>query len=162
MAGDIFTATGAKFFIGPSVTSATDTASEFGALSGWTEVGLVETIGEYGDESSAVSFNAIGDGRTRKAKGARDAGTLAVTCAHDAEDDGQQALVAAEASYSNFAFKVVLPNRLTATGTDEINYFRGLVMSKRRNVGGNDNVVRVTFNIGVNSPIIEVAPTAGA
>lgn len=161
MAGDIFTATGTKFFIGPSVTSVTDTAAEFAALT-WTEIGLVESIGEYGDESSAVTGAAVGDGRTRKAKGARDAGTLALTCFHDALDAGQQALVAAEAGNSNYAFKVVLPNRPNATGTDEVNYFRGLVMSKRRNVGNNDNIVRVTFNIGVNSPIVEVAPVAGS
>jgi len=158
---DIFTATGAKIFIGPSVLAATDTAAEFAALT-WTEIGLVESIGEYGDESSAVTFNAIGDGRTRKAKGSRDAGTLAITCAHDATDVGQVAVVAAEATYNNFAFKVALPNRLNATGADEIDYFRGLVMSKRLNVGGNDNVVRINFSVGINSPIIVVPPTSGA
>ena len=158
---DIFTATGAKVFIGPSVTTATDSTAEFAALS-WTEIALVETIGEYGDESAAVTFAAVGDGRTRKAKGARDAGTLALTVAHAADDVGQQALEAAEGTYNNFAFKVTLPNRLNATGTDEVNYFRGLVMSKRLNVGGNDNVVRNTYNVGVNSQIYVVAPTAGS
>lgn len=157
---DIFTATGTKIYIGPSVTNATDIASEYAALT-WKEIGLVETVGEFGDESSSVTFAAVGDGRQRKAKGARDAGTLTITCAHAADDEGQQAIIAAEATYNNYAFKVVLPNRLNATGTDEINYFRGLVMSKRKNVGGNDNVVRVTFNVGVNSEIVEVAPTAG-
>ena len=31
--------------------------------------------------------------------------------------------------------------------------------SKRNNVGGNDNVVRRTFNVAVNSPLVVVAPT---
>jgi hypothetical protein len=158
--GDIFTATGSKFYIGPSVTNGTDTAAEFAALA-WVEVGLIETLGEYGDESSPVTFAAIGDGRTRKAKGSRDAGMMAVTVGRDATDVGQQALAAAERTYNNYAFKVVLPNRLTVSGTDEINYFRGLVMSRKKNVGGNDNVVRDTYNIGVNSELVEVAPTAG-
>lgn len=157
---DIFTATGTKIFIGPSVTNATDTAAEFAALT-WTEVGLVESIGEYGDQSSAVTGAVLGDGRNRKAKGARDAGELSIQVFHAGDDVGQQALIAAEATYSNYAFKVILPNRLNATGTDEIQYFRGLVMSKRLNVGGNDNLVRDTFNVGVNSPIVVVAATSG-
>jgi hypothetical protein len=160
MAGDIFTATGTRLFIGPVAGPSIDTVAKFDALT-WTEVGLVETIGEYGDESSPVTFSALSDARTRKAKGAKDAGNLAVTTAHDATDEGQQALSAAESVNSNFAFKVILPNRLNPTGTDEINYFRGLVMSKRKNVGGNDNVVRMTYNVGVNTEIFEVEPTAG-
>lgn len=158
---DIFTATGTKVFIGPSVTNATDTAAEFAALT-WTEIGLIESIGEFGDQSSSVTGAVIGDGRMRKAKGARDAGELAITVFHAGDDVGQAALEAAEASYSNFAFKVVLPNRLNVTGTDEIRYFRGLVMSKRLNVGGNDNLVKDTYNVGINSPIVVVAPTAGS
>lgn len=159
MARDIFTATGTTISIGPSVTSATDTAAEYAALTPWTPIGLVSSIGEFGDESSAVTFAVIGDGRTRKAKGARDAGTLAITAGYDITDDGQEALVAAEATYSNYAFRVVLPNRLNAGGTDEIQYFRGLVMSKRLNVGNNDNVVTSSFMVAINSPITIVAPT---
>lgn len=161
MAGDIFTATGTKIYIGPAAASTVDTTSAIAALTPYVEIGLVETIGEYGDESSAVTFSALGDARTRKAKGAKDAGTLAITCAHDGSDDGQTALNAAEGTNLNYAFKVELPNKLNATGTDEVNYFRGLVMSKRKNVGGNDNVVRVTFNVGINSEIYVVDATAG-
>ena len=85
-----------------------------------------------------------------------------ITVAHASDDTGQAAMIAAEATYSNYAFKVELPNRLNATGTDETQYFRGLVMSKRQNIGNNDNVVRRTFNLGVNSEIVVVAATAGA
>jgi hypothetical protein len=95
--GDIQTTSGAKLFIGAnSVTSAVDTLAEFEAISPWIEVGLVEDLGEIGDESSSVTGAAIGDGRIRKAKGARDAGTLAVKCFHDPIDVGQLAVIAAE------------------------------------------------------------------
>jgi hypothetical protein len=157
---DIFTATGAKLFIGPSVTNATDTAAEYAALA-WTEVGMIGTLGEFGDESSEVTFAVLGDGRIRKAKGARNAGTLAITVAHALDDTGQAAMIAAEATYNNYAFKVELPNKLNATGTNELQYFRGLVMSKRLNVGSNDTVVTSAYNVGVNSEVITVPPTAG-
>ncbi len=160
MANDLVTASGTKIFIGPAVTDTTDTAAEFAALP-WVEIGLVENLGEFGDQSAAVSGAVLGDGRTRKAKGARDAGDLSIVCFDGPDDLGQQAAVAAEATNNNFAFKVVYPNKLNPTGTDGIDYFRALVMSKRKNVGTNDNIMRRTFQVGINSKIIEVAPTAG-
>lgn len=159
MPGDIFTATGAKVFIGPSVTNATDTTGEFAALS-WTEIGMVRSIGDYGDQSSIVSAAVIGDGRMRKAKGARDAGDFDLTVFPVADDTGQAALLAAESTYSNYGFKVVLPNRLNQGGTDQIDYFRGLVTSRRTNVGENDAIVTLTARVAVNSPIYTVAATA--
>jgi len=157
--GDIFTATGAKVFIGPSVATTPANAAAYAALS-WTEIDFVETIGEFGDESSIINFAVLGDGRQRKAKGARDAGALAVTVAHIADSSGQAAAEAAEATYNNYAFKVELPNKLNVGGTNELRYFKGLVTSKRLNVGGNDNVVRATFNVAVNSEIVVVEATA--
>lgn len=156
MAGDIQTTSGAKFYIGASVTSAqADTLAEFTAMTGWTEVGLIEDLGEVGDESSSVTGAAIGDGRIRKAKGARDAGTMAIVCFHDPIDAGQLAMIAAEATNNNYAFKIVLPDSPSGAYTDTIQYFRGLVMSKRLRLGTNDNIMRRMFNLGVNSEVFE-------
>lgn len=160
MAGDIITASGAKLYRGPAVTSANaDTLAEFLAITAWTEVGLVETLGEFGDESTAVTFAAIGDGRVRKAKGARDAGTMAITVAHTPEDAGQEAMEDAERTNDNYAFKIELPDAPTEDWSNSLYFFRGLVMSQRLNVGGNDNVVRKTYNLGVNSEVF-VDPAA--
>ena len=154
--GDIVTASGTRFYIGgSSVTSAVDTLAEFEAISVWTEVGLLEDLGEVGDEASSVTGAAIGDGRIRKAKGARDAGTMNVICFHDPLDVGQDALIAAEATNNNYPFKLVLPDSPSGAYSDTIQYFRGLVMSKRLRVGTNDNIIRRTFNVGVNSEIFE-------
>ncbi len=156
--GDIITATGAKIFIGPAVLPSVDTEAEYSALA-WTEVGLVESLGEFGDQSNTVNFASLNDGRNRKAKGIRDAGDLALTVARDPTDPGQDALIAAEATSNKFAFKVVYPDRLTPTGTDGIDYFRALVMSKRSNVGSADNVIRRAFTLGIDSAIVSVDPT---
>jgi hypothetical protein len=151
--GDIVTASGTRYFIGPAGTSAQfDTLAEFEAVSVWTEIGLVENGGEYGDEASAVTGAALGDGRIRKAKGARDAGTLALVCFHDPLDPGQAALVAAEQTNDNYVFKVVLPDGPVGF-SDSIEYFRGLVMSRRKQVNTNDNIIRLMVNIGINSEI---------
>lgn len=150
----IITASGTSVEIGPQVTEAqADTLSEFQALSGWIPVGLVESVGEFGDQAADVTFAAIGDSRTRHAKGARDAGTMALVCAHDPLDAGQQAVEAAEQTNQLFAFRVILPDAPGVTFTNTVYYFRGLVSSRRKNIGTNDNVVRNTYNVLVNSQL---------
>lgn len=134
-------------------------AAAYAALTPWNTVGLVESVGEFGDESNAINFAALGDGRVRKSKGARDAGTMAIVVAYDSTDTGQTALETAEGTNVNVAFRVTLPIKATSGGTNEILYFVGMVMSKRNNVGNNDNIVRRTFNVAVNSAITRVAPT---
>lgn len=150
----IITASGTKVYIGAAVTDlAADTLAEFQAMTPWTEIGLVESLGEFGDQSSDVSFAAIGDGRMRHAKGARDAGSMTISCAHDPLDAGQAAIEVAEGTNDNYAFKVVIPDAPTGAYTDTVIYFRGLVKSKRKNIGTNDNVVKNTYEVGVNSEL---------
>jgi hypothetical protein len=150
---EIFTATGSKVYIAPSQTTTPANAAAYAALT-WTEVKFLESIGEYGDSSSIITAAVIGDGRMRKAKGARDAGEMQLVMFMQAPTDpGQQAMIAAEGTYNIYPIKVELPNKLTAGGTNELNYMMALVTSKRKNVGGNDNVVRDTFNLAVNSAI---------
>jgi hypothetical protein len=158
---ELYTASGAKLYIAPSVASEPVDAAAYAALT-WTEVGFLSNIGEYGDEASLQTGAVIGDARVRKAKGSRDAGTLTITVYPDPEDDGQTALIAAEATNNNYPIKIVEPNRLNATGTDGIDYMIVLVSSKRKALGGNDTIVTRTFNAAVNSKITEVAPTAGS
>lgn len=149
----IITASGTRVFIGPAVTDAeANSIAQFNALA-WTEIGLVESVGEFGDQSNEVTFAAIGDARMRRSKGARDAGTMTITCAHDPLDVGQGAVEDAEATNDNFAFRVILPDAPTAQYDDTIIYFRGLVMSKRKNVGTNDTIVRNVYNVGINSEL---------
>lgn len=151
---DIVTASGTRVYIGPAVASVdADTLAEIEVLSPYVEIGLIESVGEFGDQSADVSFAAIGDGRMRHAKGARDAGTMTLTCAHDPTDLGQAALEDAEGTNDNYAFKVVLPDSPGPSYTDTIIYFRGLVRSKRKNIGTNDNVIRNTYEVGINSEL---------
>lgn len=155
----VTTTSGAKIHIGSA--NGADSETEFEADT-YTEIGEVQSFGEFGDESAAVTFAAIGDQRIRKLKGARDAGTLALVCGRDPLDAGQDALKTAEATKFEYNFKIVLADKPDSGGTDTTYYFRGLVMSKRDNLGQNDSVTMTTFNIGINSQIFEIEATAGA
>ena len=91
----------------------------------------------------------------RKAKGARNAGTMNVICFDSVPmDAGQIVVIAAEATDDNYAFKIELPDAAPTVGsTPTIIYIRGLVMSNEIRLGTNDNIRRRAFNIGVNSPL---------
>jgi hypothetical protein len=158
MAGDIETTSGTKFFISTTAAASTvDTLAEYEALT-WQEILEVEDLGNVGDVSSEVTGAAISDSRIRKAKGARNAGTMNVICFDTVPlDAGQEAVIAAEASNSNYAFKIELPE--PAVGTAGTIYFRGLVMSNEYRLGTNDNIRRRAFNIGVNSALTEEPAT---
>jgi hypothetical protein len=151
------TAGGVKFYIG--TTQDCTTLAEFQADS-YIEVGEVEDAGQVGDESGEITFTALSDARTRKFKGPRDAGTMQIVCGADSSDEGQDAMVAAEADDNfDYNFRVDLSDELTVGGTPTSLYFRGKVMSKRRNIGNVGNIVRYNFNVGVNTAIVESAAT---
>ena len=154
------TGSGTQIYIGPAVTKAeSDTLAEMQALSPWVEIGEVSSMGEFGDQSNDVTFGSLGDSRMRHTKGLRDAGTMVLTVARDFADAGQQALLDAEGTNLEYAFKVVYDDATTVSGTGTNEFFRAKVMSKRSNVGSADNVITRTFNLGINSEIFEQDPT---
>lgn len=149
------TATGTRVYIGPQALSTVDTIAEFAALSPWTEVGEVESVGEFGDESALATFTALNDSRVRKLKAARDAGVLPLVCGRDPLDAGQQAMIDAEGTKYEYAIRVDFEDAPSEAYIPSTYYFRALITSKRENVGANDNVIRRTFNIAINSEIFE-------
>lgn len=157
----ISTTSGTKAYIGPVRVSTVDTLAEYVALTPWVLIGEVENYGEFGDESSSVSFLSVGDARTRKLKGSRDAGTIALVCGRDPLDPGQLALRAAEKTKFEYAFKIVASDAPDEDFTDTTYYFGALVMSGRNNLGGADDVTKISFNLGINTEIFE-APAEAA
>lgn len=157
----ITTATGARYFIGgtTAISYASDAAAiaAFEALT-WVEIGEVEDGGEVGDESSDVTFQSLSDGRVRHLKGARDAGTLALVVGDDPLDAGQIAIRAAEQTKFLHNFKIEYEDAPDPAYSNSVDYFRGLVMSARKQIGAGDNVLRRTFNIGINTAILTVEP----
>jgi hypothetical protein len=152
------TAGGAKLYIGSANNVRTTVLGTYQADS-YIEVGEIEDLGEFGDQSDSIEFTSLADSRKRKFKGPRDAGSMQLVVGDDPTDVGQIALEAAEATPLNYNFKVVLNDPLTLAGQGSQHYFIGQVMSKRRNVGNASNVVKRNFTIGVNSAITSVDPT---
>lgn len=156
----ITTASGTKFYIGPT-RSVLGNKAAMDALT-WVEVGEVESLGEFGDEASIVTFASIGDGRVRKLKGARDAGTIELTVGRDPRNAGQQAMKAGQKTKFQYAFKIEAEDAPDENDTNSSYYFIGLINSDRENYGTNDNVVRITFSVGINSEILDTPSAAVA
>lgn len=154
----IASTTGAQIFIGPVNTTA-DTKTAYGALS-YTEIKEVESIGEFGDAASTITFTSLGDARVRKRKGVRDAGDLNVTCANDHLDAGQLAAIAAQATDFSYAIKVQLADGADANDTDSVFYFRALVASARLAVGSANEMIKRNFALLIDSKIVEVPSVA--
>jgi hypothetical protein len=152
------TAAGAKLFIGTANSNRETVLADYQADS-YIEVGEVEDLGEFGDESDRITFTALSDARTRKFKGPRDAGEMPIVVGDDPTDEGQTALEAAEGSPLDYNFYVELNDAVTLGGQTSKHYFIGKVFSKRRNVGNASNVVRRNFAIGINSAITSTDPS---
>lgn len=121
----------------------------------WTQIGEVESIGDFGDEASDVTFTALNDGRVRHLKGPRDAGVLALVIGRDPLDVGQQALLAAEKTKFKYPIRITAADAASDSYTDSVFYFEALVQSARINAGAADNVVRINANLGITTAIVE-------
>lgn len=150
------TAAQSRVFIG--TTGLANSQVDYEADS-YVEIGEVEDLGEFGDTAEEVTFTALADRRTRKFKGSFNAGSLTVTCGSDPSDPGQDALIAAFASDFDYNFKVTLNDEVTLGGTPTTLFFAGKVMSKSRNVGQVNNIVKQKYMVGINTEILEVAAT---
>ena len=121
----------------------------------YIEIGEVESIGSFGDTSNEVTFTSLGDGRTRRMKGARNAGSLELVMGIDYSDVGQIALLAAEKTDWNFAFKVVF-NDAPDGGTPSQRYFIAQVSGAAEQVDSADNILKLNSSLWINSAITRV------
>jgi hypothetical protein len=105
----LFPVAGAKFFIGAAVNSVPDDAdvdaTDFASVS-FTEVKGWQTMGAVGDAATLISEDIISSGRTLKAKGTRNAGSMQNNFIILPNDPGQIALIAAESTDYNYPFKI--------------------------------------------------------
>lgn len=156
---------GTKLYIGPVVNTDTIGAmSDSAAVAffeaivegDWAEVGEIESFGDIGDNSEVATFASVANRRVRKMKTTRDAGTMAIVCGRDALDEGQNALIAAEKTDFNYAFRIVYADARDANHTDSVEYFGGMAMSRPTNLGSGKDVTKRTFNLGVNTAVYEV------
>lgn len=150
-----------RIYIGPRLNAAlpTDKAAALALLAGLTyvEVGQVESIPDYGDTISDVSFSPLASGRAQHLKGVADAGTVDLTVGFDKGDAGQLKLVEAflDRSRYDYPFKVVYVE-------GETDYFAAKVMGNKKSGITNSDVVKRVVTLGINSDIYEANDDGGS
>lgn len=158
----IFAAAGAKLFIGgslpPNFTTALTAADFIGQT--WVEVAPLQSIGTVGDNAAVVTFDALGDGRTYKLKGVKNAGTLQAVAGFDPSNAGQIAALAAADSPNSFATRIVM-NDAPPSGTASERLFTALYMSSAQSIDTANSVVTLQMNMEVNSNVVFVPTTSG-
>ncbi|GAB1378669.1 hypothetical protein [Pararhodobacter aggregans] len=159
----IFATNGAKLYIGGAMaaTSVDLVQGDFsGQTANWKEIGEVEGLGSLGDTSAEISFDPVNRRRTKRLKGNRSAGTMEVVCGIDYADEGQLALIAAEKTDAEHAFKLVL-NDAPSGGTPSERYFVALVGSAGEAFDAANSVMKLNASLWVNSNIVRVNAAAG-
>ncbi|GAB1379928.1 hypothetical protein [Pararhodobacter aggregans] len=159
----IFATNGAKLYIGGAMrsTSADFVLSDFsGQTSNWKQIKECEGLGSVGDASAEITFDTIDRRRTQRIKGQRSAGTMEIVCGIDYADEGQLALIAAEKTDDEYAFKLVL-NDAPSGGTPSERYFVALVGSAVEAFDAANNVMKLNSSLWVNSNIVRVNAAAG-
>jgi len=159
----LFATAGARFYIGsaPKAFSGTDfTIADFPSTGGgaitWTEIKGITNLGTAGDTSALVSSNVINEGRTRKLKGTRNAGSMQVVANLDYADPGQLAVIAAEKAKETYPFRVVFNDAPTG-GTPSERLFVALVMSAAEQWNEADSVMALNATLELDSNIVRVA-----
>ena len=152
----IYATNGARLYIGGAVAQKTAdwVKTDFTAQT-WVEIGEIEGLGNLGDTADTIDFTSVSDSRKRLRKGSRSGGTMEIVCGIDAADPGQIALIAAEKSSSDFAFKLVLPDAPEG-GTPSERYFVGLVLSQTEQFDKANSVMKLAASLAVNSNVVRV------
>ena len=163
MAGtDLYPVAGSKLYIGGVLaTKATDfvaadfTSQTWVLIDGWTQMGAI------GDAAQTITTSLINRGRDVKQKGTRNAGSMQNVFASIAGDAGQAALLAAEKTSSNYAFKLEFDDAATSPAspapTPTTKLFVGLVTSAQEAGGAANTVRNLNSTIEINSNIVTVA-----
>lgn len=155
----IYATAGSKLYIGgilePNFEGDLTTASFTGIT--WTEVRPLESIGSFGDVAEVVTFSALSSVRVHKLKGVRDAGNMEVVIGLDHANPGQAALLAALASQSNFAFRVVFNDAPDADGTPSERRFVAVVIGATEVLDSASSVMKLQVTLGINSNIVRIA-----
>lgn len=164
MANNLFPIAGMKIFIGPVFDLDGDDveAVDFSTLTGWLQIKGWETMGSFGDTAAEITESIIDQNRDLSIKGTRNAGTMQNQFEVYATDPGQLALIAAEKTPFNYAFRIEGNDKPLTGGApkNSMRYFAALVTSASEQGGGANTAQKFQSTLKINTNIVRVAASA--
>lgn len=156
----LFATAGSKLYIGQAKAfDGTDFVTADYSAQVWTEVKGTTDLGGLGDTANLITSEQVGAGRTRKAKGTRNAGSMQVNADLDYSDAGQLAVLAAERTRDSYAFRLVM-NDAPSGGTPSERLFVAFVMNTTEQLGGPNTVMQLQSTLEIDSNIARIAAAA--
>lgn len=159
----LYPVAGCKIYIGGALAdkSVDFAAADFTSQT-WVLINGWQQMGAFGDTSQIITSSLIGEGRDKKLKGTRNGGQMSNVFSIIPTDPGQIALIAAEKSQSNFAFKVELNDKPTGTDPTASQRLFIALVNTAQETGGEANTVRnLNATLEINSNIVPVAADTG-
>lgn len=143
---DAITSAGTRIYVADAVIPNPYNVAGFEGLT-WVEVGEVTDLGEFGRVYNQVTHNPLADRRTVKRKGSYDDGNVTMQLALVTGDAGQVILDEALDDDNSFPFRVVFQD-------GAVRYFAAQVMSFPINVGGVDQILSASVQLGIDNDIL--------
>lgn len=132
---------------------ATENQAGYEALT-WTEVGAVDSIGNYGNTFQTTEFTPIKTGIVQTLVGSQKNGTIAVTMADLPDDAGQIICNTAV----NGATKRQLHSIQVVDEHGYTDYMQGFISKFEKQLGDANKVNMRALDITINTSIVTVAP----
>jgi hypothetical protein len=155
----LYPVAGCRFWISTNPFTELAVDAVVGDYSGvaWIEMKSWTQMGSYGDTAQLITTDLIGEGRTKKQKGTKNAGTMANVFALANTDPGQLKSIAAAQSVQNYAFKVELNDKIATLNSTRL--FYGLCMQSQEAGGGANTVQTLNMTVEINSNIVATVAT---
>lgn len=157
----VYSFSGSKLYIGSAIAFSDDEleALDFTGET-WVEIKGVETIGEFGDGANYGSFTGLGDRRTTKFLAMFEGSDVAISMARNVADPGQSDLRdAGNDPGTNYKFRIVYDDA-PPSGTPSEDLFIALVSPLKRSGGGNQDALKWSASLAINSNIVEIDAAA--
>lgn len=155
----VFSFSGSKFYIGGAKTFSDSDLTE-ASFTGetWAEVKGIETISPFGDQATYGNFTSLGDRRTTRFLSMFEASDMEISMARNVLDPGQDKLRDAGLDPgTNYACRIVYDDAPPG-GTPSEDMFIALVGPMQRSGGGNQDALKWSVTLGINSNIVEIDP----
>lgn len=110
----------------------------------FTEIGQVTDLGEFGRESTVITFNPLGSRGTQKLKGSFNEGTITVSAGLSNADAGQILAKAASKSDEDYSFVI------NTQAGDEY-FFQAKVMSFKVSIGSVESITSVSITLEITT-----------
>lgn len=122
----------------------------------YLEIGEVTNIGELGRVYNEITHTSLANRNTRKFKGNRNDGSVALDLGFDISDAGQTAVQTALDSDADYNFEVTLNDDDNTGGTPSKIYFKAKVMSFTVIIGNGESITMRRIQLGVQTGSMSV------